>query len=136
MNTDHDMASKLAAIFARRSSRRELFKFLGGSALGIGLGLTGTEVSAATLLSCSGCGGGPCNPCYAGNPTDCNDTSHPCADGCYGGCPSGCTAHEWWCCGPTGCKIRCSECDCSVFGFCCYCFIPTISRCGATMCPC
>ncbi len=79
-----DAAAKAAQLLARRSSRRQFFKFLGAGSLGAGLWLT---------LD-------PPFPCKS------------CAEG--GGCPEGCqTSGEWFCClNGTPCRQRCSECNC------------------------
>jgi hypothetical protein len=114
-----DLASAAAQRLARRSSRRQFFKFLGAGSLGAGLWLTRTDVSLGAVTGCVGCGGGPCNPCYS--PVGrCNDVTpqYPCktcAEG--GGCPVGCsTGGEWFCCLTSGqregCRFRCSECNC------------------------
>jgi hypothetical protein len=117
---------------ARKSSRRQLFKFLGMSSLGAGLFLTRTDVTLGSIGGCSGCGGGPCNPnCISPHPvcTNPNFLCKPCAQA--GGCPIGCTTTgEWFCCRVTGCRQRCSECSCPTG--CCHCFtninIPCIPR--------
>lgn len=118
----------IAQALARRSSRRQFFKLIGASSLGAGLALTHTDVALAGF-NCVGCGGGPCNPCYSPAP-NCNGTACPCrtcAGG--GGCGSGCiTLGEWYCCSTsTGCRIRCSECNCPCG--CCHCFISTGRQC-------
>ena len=48
-----DIVSQAAQKLARRSSRRQFFKFLGAGSLGAGLFLTGTDVSlgATTVAS-------------------------------------------------------------------------------------
>jgi hypothetical protein len=114
-----DISTKIAESFARRSSRRQFFKFLGAGSLGAGLFLTGTDVSLGALSGCVGCGGGPCNPCGSPAPR-CNLLNPPracrtCQEG--GGCPAGCTTGgEWFCClssgSRAGCRFRCSECSC------------------------
>ena len=114
-----DISTKIAESLARRSSRRQFFKFLGAGSLGAGLFLTGTDVSLGATTGCVGCGGGPCNPC--GSPVGPCDNLNPprpcksCAVG--GGCPDGCTTGgEWFCCLTSGvragCRFRCSECSC------------------------
>ena len=127
-----DISTKIAESLARRSSRRQFFKFLGAGSLGAGLFLTGTDVSLGALTGCVGCGGGPCNPC--GSPAvRCNVLNPPwpcklCTQG--GGCPDGCqTSGEWFCCltsGRVGCRFRCSECNCGSNHNCndppCHCF--------------
>lgn len=125
----------LSDSLSRRASRRQVFKLMGGGALGSALALLGGSASAAELLSCSGCPGGPCNPCVAGNPTNCDNTTMKCHDFCFGGgCPTGCsTGGEWFCC-VSGCRWRCSECTCP--SFCCHCFGPIGTKCGALQCPC
>jgi hypothetical protein len=114
-----DLAGKTAQALARRSSRRQFFKFLGAGSLGAGLWLTRTDVSLGAVSGCVGCGGGPCNPCYspAGVCDQVTAGKYPCRS-CQagGGCPDGCnTGGEWFCCltsGRTGCRFRCSECNC------------------------
>ncbi len=111
-----DAAAKAAQLLARRSSRRQFFKFLGAGSLGAGLWLTRTNVSLGAVSGCVGCGGGPCNPCFS--PAIACDSLDPpfpcksCAEG--GGCPEGCqTSGEWFCClNGTPCRQRCSECNC------------------------
>ena len=119
-----ELAGKAARALARKSSRRQFFKFLGAGSLGAGLWLTQTDVTLGAVLGCVGCGGGPCNPCFS--PVDiCEDLNPPwscktCVQG--GGCPAGCsTSGEWFCC-LTGspCRQRCSECSCP--SGCCHCF--------------
>ena len=143
-----DAAGKAAHMLARRSSRRQFFKFLGAGSLGAGLWLTRTNVSLGAVTSCVGCGGGPCNPCFS--PAGLCDNLNPsypcktCAQG--GGCPEGCsTSGEWFCClTGTPCRQRCSECNCP--GGCnnpaCHCFTrlavpcaPRLST-GDQPCPC
>jgi hypothetical protein len=111
-----DFTGIAARKLARRSSRRQFFKFLGATSLGAGLFLTRTEVSLGAVSGCVGCGGGPCNPCWS-PATSCENVGKvckPCQEG--GGCPEGCsTGGEWFCCqtsGRVGCRIRCSECNC------------------------
>ena len=94
-----DLANIAARSLARRSSRRQFFKFLGAGTLGTGLFLTRTGVSLGAVTSCVGCGGGPCNPCFS--PAQiCENlgfTCKTCQQG--GGCPTGCiTSGEWFCC--------------------------------------
>ena len=62
-----DLAGKAAHALARRSSRRQFFKFLAAGSLGTGLFLTRTGVSVGSIdgSGCVGCGGGPCNPCWS-----------------------------------------------------------------------
>ena len=111
-----DVAGKAAHTLARRSSRRQFFKFMGAGSLGVGLWLTRTDVSLGAVSGCVGCGGGPCNPCFS--PAIVCDSLDPpfpcksCAEG--GGCPEGCqTSGEWFCClNGTPCRQRCSECNC------------------------
>ncbi len=111
-----DLTSKAAQALARRSSRRQFFKFLAAGSLGTGLFLTGTDVSIGAITGCVGCGGGPCNPCGSPAPI-CEAVGFSCKT-CQlgGGCPDGCnTGGEWFCCqttGRVGCRIRCSECNC------------------------
>lgn len=141
-----DLAGKTAHALARKSSRRQFFKFLAAGSLGAGLFLTRTDVSLGSVLFCVGCGGGPCNPC--GSPVGpCDDIGYPCKS-CQkgGGCPTGCTTSgEWFCClTGTVCRQRCSECNCP--GGCdtaaCACFtrlnIPCTPRLhsGDQPCPC
>ena len=125
-----DITTHAARMLARRSSRRQFFKFLGAGALGTGLLLTRTDVALGAVTGCIGCGGGPCNPCFS-PATDCANVGYPCKT-CVqgGGCPDGCmTSGEWFCCltsGPrAGCRFRCSECNCPA-GSCsnpsCHCF--------------
>jgi hypothetical protein len=112
-----DLTGKTANALARRSSRRQFFKFLTAGSLGASLWLTGTDVSLGAVTGCVGCGGGPCNPCYS-PAIRCNDLPVPklcktCEQG--GGCPEGCsTGGEWFCCvtGSPACRMRCSECNC------------------------
>jgi hypothetical protein len=122
-----DIAGKASTALARRSSRRQFFKFLGAGSLGAGLFLTRTGATAASFTPhCVGCGGGPCNPC--GSPFQQCTTlpCKPCQQG--GGCPETCTTTgEWFCCltgGPrVGCRFRCSECSCPSPQGCCRCFM-------------
>jgi hypothetical protein len=111
------MTQAIARTLARRSSRRQFFKFMGASSLGVGLFLGKADVALGSLSGCVGCGGGPCNPCFS--PVGRCDTvtggaylCKSCAVG--GGCPPGCqTSGEWFCCTPaTQCRLRCSECNC------------------------
>jgi len=113
-----DLAGKAANALARKSSRRQFFKFLAGTSLGTGLFLTRTGVSlgAVTGTGCVGCGGGPCNLCWSPAPI-CENVGYACKTCAQvGGCPVGCsTSGEWFCCqtsGRVGCRIRCSECNC------------------------
>ena len=72
-----DLANLAARSLARRSSRRQFFKFLGAGTLGTGLFLTRTGVSLGAVTSCVGCGGGPCNPCFS--PAQiCENLGFPC----------------------------------------------------------
>jgi hypothetical protein len=132
-----DLANIAARSLARRSSRRQFFKFLGAGTLGTGLFLTRTGVSLGAVTRCVGCGGGPCNPCFS--PAEiCENlgfTCKTCQEG--GGCPTGCiTSGEWFCClnsGRFGCRFRCSECNCGPLGNCndpaCHCFANTAIPC-------
>ncbi|HEV8603032.1 MAG TPA: hypothetical protein VGQ68_06500 [Gaiellaceae bacterium] len=129
-----DVTAKAARTLARRSSRRQFFKLLGAGSLGTGLWLTRTGVSlGAAVGGCSGCGGGPCNPCGSPHPLCANLPNRPCKP-CQlaGGCPVGCsTSGEWFCClNGTVCRQRCSECSCPEG--CCHCFtrinIPCVPR--------
>ena len=140
-----DLSGKAAHALARKSSRRQFFKFLAAGSLGTGLFLTGTKVSLGAITGCVGCGGGPCNPC--GSPAPICTGLYPCKT-CQegGGCPTGCTTSgEWFCClTGTECRQRCSECNCP--GGCdspaCHCFtrlnIPCVPRkhSGDPPCPC
>ena len=75
-----DLTGKTAQALARRSSRRQFFKFLAAGSLGTGLFLTRTNVSLGSVSGgCVGCGGGPCNPCWS-PAIRCNDLvpSYPC----------------------------------------------------------
>jgi len=143
-----DVATKAASMLARRSSRRQFFKFLGASSLGAGLFLTRTDVSLGAVQGCIGCGGGPCNPCFS-PVIRCNDLPVPfncktCQEG--GGCPVGCsTGGEWFCClTGTVCRQRCSECNCpsGCANPSCHCFTRTSIPCtpklhsGDQPCPC
>jgi len=119
-----DFSTKAAQTMARRSSRRQFFKFLTGGSLGAGLWLTRTDVSLGAITGCVGCGGGPCNPCVSPAPL-CENLNppyscKPCTK--IGGCPIGCsTSGEWFCClNGTVCRQRCSECSCP--SGCCHCF--------------
>jgi hypothetical protein len=144
-----DLTGKTAQALARRSSRRQFFRFLAAGSLGAGLFLTRTNVSLGSVSGgCVGCGGGPCNPCWS-PAIRCNDlkSSYPCKT-CEqgGGCPANCTTSgEWFCClTGTPCRQRCSECNCP--GGCesaaCHCFtrlsIPCTPRVhsGDPPCPC
>jgi hypothetical protein len=127
-----DISNKIAESLARRSSRRQFFKFLGAGSLGVGLMLSRTEATLGSITACVGCGGGPCNPC--GSPfQQCTERPcKPCRQG--GGCPEGCmTTGEWFCCltgGPrAGCRFRCSECSCPEQ--CCRCFTDLPIACTA-----
>jgi hypothetical protein len=121
-----------ARALARRSSRRQFFKFLSAGSLGAGLFLTGTDVTLGSMGGCSGCGGGPCNNCFSPHPV-CTNPNYLCKP-CHlaGGCPVGCTTTgEWFCCRTgTQCRQRCSECSCPTG--CCHCFtninIPCVPR--------
>jgi hypothetical protein len=116
-----DLTGKAAQALARRSSRRQFFKFMAAGSLGTGLFLTRTGISVGSVDGnyCVGCGGGPCNPCWS--PAIVCDQLSPTAYPCKtcmqgGGCPTGCsTSGEWFCCQvDTGsiCRRRCSECNC------------------------
>ena len=141
-----DVAGKAAQTLARRSSRRQFFKFMGAGSLGVGLWLTRTDVSLGAVSGCVGCGGGPCNPCFSPAPTcDSLGPDFPCktcAQG--GGCPTGCqTSGEWFCCQPNGCRVRCSECNCppGCGNPACHCFTQMRVPCTPTLsstipCPC
>ncbi len=118
-------------VLARKSSRRNFFKFMGATSLGAGLFLTRTEVSLGSVSGCIGCGGGPCSPCVSlSGVQPCNNVlggAYPCKT-CQegGGCPKQCqTSGEWFCC-PNGsqCRRRCSECNCppGCANLSCYCF--------------
>src|SRR5919108_5982306 len=120
-----DVAGAAAKSLARRSSRRQFFKFLGAGALGTGILLSRTEATLGSITMCVGCGGGPCNPC--GSPFQACTTMpcKPCQEGA--GCPVGCvTTGEWFCClnsgQRAGCRFRCSECSCPNPQGCCHCF--------------
>src|SRR6266508_295453 len=108
-----DVSSTAALVLARRSSRRQFFKFLSAGALGAGLWLTRTDVSLGAVSGCAGCGGGPCN--------------------LGGGCPDECTTFgEWFCCRTgTVCRQRCSECTCP--NGCCHCFTNINIPCTPTL---
>jgi hypothetical protein len=112
-----DLAGKAAQALARKSSRRQFFKFMAAGSLGTGLFLTRTGVSAGAVSYCVGCGGGPCNDCWSPAPLcdQLSPTAYPCKT-CLqgGGCPTGCsTSGEWFCCVTgTVCRQRCSECNC------------------------
>jgi hypothetical protein len=130
-----DLTSLTARSLARRSSRRQFFKFLGAGTLGTGLFLTRTGVSLGAAQGCVGCGGGPCNPCFSPATLCANigQTCKTCQQG--GGCPDGCqTTGEWFCCltsGRVGCRFRCSECSCGgcADGQICHCFTDTAIPC-------
>ena len=143
-----DITQVAARKLAGKSSRRQFFKFLGVSSLGTGLFLTRTGVSLGAVTSCVGCGGGPCNPCFS-PATLCDNLGDQykcktCQQG--GGCPAGCaTSGEWFCClSGTGCRQRCSECNCppGCQNASCHCFttlsIPCVPRVnsGDQPCPC
>jgi hypothetical protein len=141
-----DVATKTAGLLARRSSRRQFFKFLGASSLGAGLYLTRTDVTLGSVAGCVGCGGGPCNPCVGIGPvcTNAGFQCKTCQEG--GGCPATClTSGEWFCClTGTPCRMRCSECNCppGCQNLSCHCFmrlnIPCTPRAhsGDQPCPC
>ena len=121
MNIVEDISRSLA----RKSSRRQFFKFMTVSSLGTGLFLSRTDVAVGSLYGCIGCGGGPCSPsvpCGTGGATD--FPCKTCQQG--GGCPAGCqTSGEWFCCtAATQCRRRCSECNCppGCENVSCYCF--------------
>ena len=94
-----DLTNLAAQRLARRSSRRQFFKFLGAGSLGAGLWLTRTDVSLGSVAGCVGCGGGPCNPCVGIGPI-CTNAGFPCKTCAEGaGCPAACqTSGEWFCC--------------------------------------
>jgi hypothetical protein len=134
-----DFAGSAARSLARRSSRRQFFKFLGAGSLGAGLWLTRTDVALGAVSGCVGCGGGPCNPCFS-PAIRCNNLQPPfpcksCQEG--GGCPPGCqTSGEWFCCvTATQCRQRCSECNCppGCSNPSCHCFTPLATPCQPTV---
>jgi hypothetical protein len=130
-----DIVVKASEVLARRSSRRQLLKFMTASSLGAGLFFTRTGVTLGSHTACVGCGGGPCNPCYSPAPA-CSSIGKQCRDTCSGGgCPSGCTTlGEWYCChSSVKCRVRCSECRCA---HCCHCFVIVKSPCGGRTVPC
>jgi hypothetical protein len=145
-----DLTGAAARSLAKRSSRRQFFKWLGAGSLGTGLFLTRTGVSLGAISGCVGCGGGPCNPCFSPavvcEQVPGNFVCKSCAQG--GGCPDGCnTGGEWFCCQTSGrvnCRIRCSECNCPAgcANPSCHCFtqlaIPCAPRLhsGDQPCPC
>src|SRR6476661_5749141 len=105
-----DLTSAAARRLAAKSSRRQLFKFIGVGSLGAGLFLTGTKVSLGAIQGCVGCGGGPCNPCFSPRQI-CENLGFTCKTCQQGaGCPEGCeTTGEWFCCltsGRVGCRFR------------------------------
>jgi hypothetical protein len=112
-----DIANSAAHRLARRSSRRQFFKFLAAGSLGASLWLTRTDVTLGSISGCVGCGGGPCNPCVGIGPI-CTNAGFPCKTCQEGaGCPAACqTSGEWFCCltggSRQGCRFRCSECNC------------------------
>ena len=126
------LAGAAARALARKSNRRQLFKFLGMSSLGAGLFLSRANVALGAVVSCVGCGGGPCNPC--GSPFEQCSTMpcKPCNQA--GGCPVGCTTTgEWFCCTTaTQCRRRCSECSCPNPQGCCRCFTDINMPCRPT----
>jgi hypothetical protein len=130
-----DVAVAATQYLGRKSSRRGFFRFVGASSLGVGLSLTGSQVSLGEVLTCSGCGGGPCNPCFSPHPQCGNigEACKTCADG--GGCKNNCTTTgEWFCCN-ADCLHRCSECSCP--SGCCHCFKKTFWGCDkGVQCPC
>ena len=138
-----DVTTKAADMLARRSSRRQFFKFLSATSLGAGLFLTRTDVTLGSVTGCVGCGGGPCNPCVGIGPLCDNllnaSGSFPCKT-CQqaGGCPVGCsTGGEWFCCQTQirpGCRIRCSECNCpsGCANPSCHCFVQLPIPCNPT----
>ena len=144
-----DLTNLAAQRLARRSSRRQFFKFLGAGSLGAGLWLTRTDVSLGSVAGCVGCGGGPCNPCVGVGPI-CTNAGFPCKTCAEGaGCPAACqTSGEWFCClssgGRSGCRFRCSECNCppGCGNLSCHCFENMGMRCspvlhsGDHMCDC
>jgi hypothetical protein len=142
-----DLAGKTATALARRSSRRQFFKFLGAGSLGAGLFLARTDVTLGSITHCVGCGGGPCNPCGSPFQQCLAMPCKPCQQGA--GCPVGCaTTGEWFCCETrpppfrTGCRYRCSECSCPSPQGCCACFTSQPMPCtprrhsGDQPCPC
>lgn len=144
------LTDSLSRSLARKSSRRQFFKFMGASSLGTGLFFTrtGISVGAVTGGGCVGCGGGPCNSCWSPAPRCENlPTPYPCKP-CQqgGGCPVGCsTSGEWfYCVTGTQCRQRCSECNCppGCANLNCYCFTMTAIPCtprshsGDQPCPC
>jgi hypothetical protein len=145
-----DLAGKAAHALARKSSRRQFFKFLAAGSLGTGLFLTRTDVSIGALTGCVGCGGGPCNPCFSPATTCENVPGNFVCKSCQsgGGCPEGCnTGGEWFCCQTSerpGCRIRCSECNCPAGcgNPSCHCFTQLAIPCNPTRhsgdqpCPC
>jgi hypothetical protein len=130
-----NVSYRLSERLARRSSRRQFFKFMSGTALGAGLWLARADVTLGTITSCSGCPGGPCNPCHSIYP-DCASIGENCHLCPYGGCPSDCiTTGEWYCCLTfPKCRQRCSECSCGAG--CCHCFIITTMPCAGSSNPC
>jgi hypothetical protein len=136
-----NIVEEVSRNLARRSSRRQFFKFMTASSLGAGLFLSRTDVAVGSLYGCIGCGGGPCSPCVS----CCGAV--PCGTGpaqqwpcktCQqgGGCPEGCqTSGEWFCCtSQTQCRRRCSECNCppGCQNQSCYCFTTIPMPCRPT----
>ena len=61
---DGHLDARAAQALARRSSRRQFFKFLGAGSLGAGPVPDAAPTSrSGAVTGCVGCGGGPCNPC-------------------------------------------------------------------------
>jgi hypothetical protein len=85
------VADGVSVVLARKSSRRQFFKFLSASSLGAGLWLTRSDVGLGVVTSCAGCS--PiCNPCWSPHVT-CDNLNPPlpcplCEDN--GGCPPNC----------------------------------------------
>ena len=126
-----NISYKVSQGLAQRSSRRQFFKLLSGTALGTGLWLSRTDVSLGAITACSGCST-VCNPCVSPHP-NCASINQNCKLCPYGGCPSGCTTTgEWYCCLTwPKCRQRCSECSCS--NGCCHCFIITNMPCAGAV---
>ena len=101
-----DLAGKTAQALARRSSRRQFFRFIGGRVARHGPVSDEDRRLTGCDSGCVGCGGGPCNDCFS--PVGaCDDvtggvyTCKTCVQG--GGCPEGCsTGGEWFCCLTSG----------------------------------
>lgn len=121
---------KISSVLARKSSRRQFFRFMGSTTVGAGLVLTQSGVSVAQTIPCDFCPSTipatPCYPCYSDNPS-CGSMGVPCPPcGQGGGCGPQCTVGgEWYCCSEGRCMWRCSECICTQpagSSFCCFCF--------------